>query len=262
MSIHEDAWNNKLKPDALEGYLANGSEVINSTAPINVRDGYTITVTPLAAACCRGHLDVVKLLLGKKASANAPSQYGRTPLYFLTTRTPRPERSAIVQALITAGANVDWCYNRDGNGPNEDDITPLANAIVQIKDKEVVSLLVNNGASPKKVEELAKEHGMTPYLSPTKERKSSRGEIVDLVMSMVGLTIAFANKASLASGFTKGLKEGMVKKLYNFSGNLKGIKPDAELVRAHSLTLFGVLIHATFRKKFSNRQLLPTSKRT
>ena len=257
-TIHEDAWNNQLKSDTLKAYLANDKTVIDSTAPINV-DDYTITVTPLAAACCRGHLDVVKLLLRQKADPNAPSQYGRTPLYFVTTRTPPPERSAIVQALITAGAKVNLpCYKDDG--PVNDDNTPLVNAIIQIKDKEVVSLLVNNGASrTPTVEIVAKEHRMTPYLLPTKERKSSREHIVDLVMSMVGHTIAFANKINVS---TEGLKQGIVKEIYNFSGNLKDVKPKPEQVRAHPLALFGVLIFATFRRKFSIQHLLLTSRRT
>jgi len=200
MSVIQDAWNNQLKSAILEAYLANDKGVINSTAPINI-DGYTITVTPLAAACCRGHLDVVKLLLDKKADPNATSQYGCTPLYFATTHTPPPDRSAIIQALISAGADV--------NLPCDDEMNvPLMHAITHIKDKEVVHLLVDNGALRTVSEEaLAMKHGMSRHLRPKAERNSTHWQMVDIVVSMVELCVAYFNDSS----FVKGVVEGIVR---------------------------------------------------
>ena len=199
-TIHEDAWNNQLKPATLQRYLANDKAVIDSTAPINV-DGYTVTVTPLAAACCRGHLDVVKLLLDQKADPNAPSQDGCTPLYFATTHTPPPDRSSIVQALISAGADV--------NLPCDDEMNvPLTNAITHIKDKEVVHLLVDNGALRTETEEaLAMKHGMSRHLRPEAERNSTHGRMVDIVVSMVELCVAYLNDSSFVKGVVEGIMQ-------------------------------------------------------
>lgn len=97
-------------------------------------------VTQLAAACWNGDLQTVKMLLAQGADPNGLSPHNRTPLYFVTHRSPRANRSAIVQSLLDAGADVDKRCDDENN-------TPLMNAISQIRDKDVIQLLINNGAS-------------------------------------------------------------------------------------------------------------------
>ncbi|KAF8340102.1 ankyrin repeat-containing domain protein, partial [Amanita rubescens] len=99
------------------------------------------SVTPLAAASWRGHLDIVKLLLHEGANPNAISPQNRTPLFYLTKRSPARNRLGIVRALLDAGANVNECY------PENNLNTPLMNAITVVADKEVVHELLKRGAS-------------------------------------------------------------------------------------------------------------------
>jgi hypothetical protein len=129
-----DAWNGTLTADALASYLTGDPSVINTSCG----DKF---VTPLAAACWNGHLDVVHLLLVAGADPNALSAQNRTPLYYATARSPPGNRSAIVRALLDAGARIDACY------ADNDFYTPLMNAIAIVSDKDVVRELVKRGAS-------------------------------------------------------------------------------------------------------------------
>ena len=133
-TIHDEAWNGHLAAAALRNYLASDPSIID-------RPGGTNNVTPLAAACWRGHLDVVKLLLHEGANPNAMSPQNRTPLFYLTNRSPAHNRLGTVRALLDAGANVDECY------PENDLNTPLMNAITVVADKGVVHELLKRGAS-------------------------------------------------------------------------------------------------------------------
>ena len=129
-----DAWNGTLTGDHLKKYLASDRSIIDTPGGDN-------SVTPLAAACWRGHLDIVKLLLHEGANPDAISPQNRTPLFYLTRRSPPRNRLDIVRALLDAGANVDKCY------PENNLNTPLMNAIAVVTDKEVVHELLKRGAS-------------------------------------------------------------------------------------------------------------------
>lgn len=200
-NIHQDAWDSKLDLANLRRYLAHDKDCINRPAPIKLHDSSTTVVTPLTAACSRGHLGVVKLLINMGADPDAVSEKGCTPLHFATTHTPLPDRSAIVKALIGAGADV--------NLPCDDEMnTPLMNAITHIKDKDVVHLLVDNGALRTDMEEaLAMKNGMARHLRPKAERNSTHGQMVDIIVSMVELCVAYLND----SGFVKGVVDGIVR---------------------------------------------------
>lgn len=102
------------------------------------------------------------------------------------------------------------------------------NAIVQLQDKDIVRLLVDSKASltqqnarGETAETLAKKNGMEQALRPKGARNTIRARVIDTIVSMVLLIIAYAN--SLTSG---AVPEGIVKKLYN----IRGIK-DEELAK-------------------------------
>ncbi|KIM49759.1 hypothetical protein M413DRAFT_6656 [Hebeloma cylindrosporum] len=131
----KDAWDGTLTEDKLKSYLAEDPFCIDIP-------GSEHSVTPLAAACIRGHLDVVRLLLQYRANPNALSTKRRTPLFYATSAIEVRDRCAIVRALLEARANVDECYAENGFN------TPLINAITLLSDQDVVNELLNHGASP------------------------------------------------------------------------------------------------------------------
>jgi len=154
-----DAWNGALTEDRLKNYLADDPSCIDTP-------GGDQSVTPLAAACMTGRLDVVQLLLHHRANPNALSPKRRTPLFYATSTRKERDRLAITRALLKAGANVDECYAESGFN------TPLMNAITLISDEDIANELLNHGASPiandltgQTVEMLAKGTPMEKMLS-------------------------------------------------------------------------------------------------
>ncbi|KAI0918884.1 hypothetical protein AcV5_001948 [Taiwanofungus camphoratus] len=210
-NIHDDAWRGTLTADRLKQYLANAN------ASLIDSPGGDKAVTPLAAACWRGHLDIVRLLLDnphRLANPNSLSLHNRTALFYATSRSPAKDRCAIVQALLDAGAEIDACSAAD------DLYTPLMNAIVEVKDKDVIHTLVDHGASlvakngrGETAETLAKQFGMERELQPRSKRNSSRAEIIDLIVALVMFIIAVVN-----SGVIKDVVKGTVSKLYGITG--------------------------------------------
>lgn len=152
--IQDAAFEGTLDIATLRDYLSRDRSVIN-------RPGGKRNVTPLAAGCWNGKPHVVNALLNEGADPNALSPHNRTPLYFVTHRSPSANRCAIVQALISAKADVDKPCDDEGN-------TPLMNAIFQTRDEEVVQLLLDNGA--KKTQKNARAE--TPEILAEKYRVS------------------------------------------------------------------------------------------
>ena len=132
-----DAWNGTLTENCLKNYLMNDPSCIDTP-------GRDQSVTPLAAACMTGRLDIVRLLLHYHANPNALSPKKRTPLFYSTSTRQERDRLAIIRSLLEAGANVDECYAESGFN------TPLMNAITLISDIEVdiIKELLKHGASP------------------------------------------------------------------------------------------------------------------
>ena len=168
----KDAWNGTLTKDNLKSYLADDPSCIDIP-------GSEHSVTPLAAACIRGQLDVVRLLLRYRANPNALSPKRRTPLFYTTSTSEGRDRRAIVRALLEAGANVDECYAENGF------ITPIMNAITLTSDQDVVDELLNHGASPitkdiagHTAAMLAKGTPIEAVLSKRLERAKSDGHTV------------------------------------------------------------------------------------
>ncbi|KIM49775.1 hypothetical protein M413DRAFT_60710 [Hebeloma cylindrosporum] len=188
------------------------------------RPGGNIALTPLCAACRGGHLETVKLLLANHANPNVASSYDRTPLYFITEADDDPQRPvpsatrcAIIRELVSGKGGV----KAELNAPCDDDQnTPLMNAIIQGKDRHVIRQLVECGASitiehpitQKTPKDLAEEHDLLDCLRTKVETDAAWGKLVDLVVSFVLLVVWYVNNKTMTD-----VVAGIVKKYYNIS---------------------------------------------
>lgn len=202
-----DAWNGTLTEDRLKSYLANDPSSLNTI-------GGDQSMTPLAAACLIGNLDVVHLLLHNGADPNALSPKKRTPLFYATSSAQARDRCAIVHALLKAGANVDECYAENGFN------TPLMNATTLISDQDVVNELLKHGASPlakdvagHTVEMLAKGGPMEQVLLEGTNRVQLERRMIDFVVAVLMFIIAYTN-----SDIVKGFIDEIMSKLEEIDG--------------------------------------------
>ncbi|PPQ92159.1 hypothetical protein CVT25_008784 [Psilocybe cyanescens] len=187
-----DAWKGTLTADKLKTYLSDDPSCIETP------DG-DHSVTPLAAACIRGHVHIVRLLLQNKANPNALSSKKRTPLFHATSSTSLEgsDRLAIVRSLLEAGANVDECYAESGFS------TPLMNAISLIADQNIVDELLKHGASPNtkdvaghSAETLAKGTPMEGTVAERAEQANStpfERQLVELLVALMMFIVAYTN---------------------------------------------------------------------
>jgi hypothetical protein len=199
MSILDKAYDGSLTRSQLERYLKT-----NPPSSLNKVRG-KIELTPLCAACRGGHLDVVKLLLFYGADPNVPSIYERTPLFWITDHrctAPSVTRCAIIRELVSGkgGLKADLDKPCD-DGKN----TALMNTIIQLKDMDVIEQLVESGASvtiqhypdQPTAKELGEEHGFAGSLISKAERDRAWGEMIDLIVSIVLLVIAYVNNKTV-----------------------------------------------------------------
>ncbi|KAF8907891.1 hypothetical protein CPB84DRAFT_1767826 [Gymnopilus junonius] len=183
-----DAWDGTLTEDRLKRYLADDPSCLDMP-------GGDQSVTPLAAACMTGQLEVVKLLLLYHANPNALSPKKRTPLFYATSTRQDRDRHAIVRALLEAGANVDECYAESGF------TTPLMNAVILIADEDIVKILLEFGASPaakdligQNVATLAEGTPMGKILSNSLEEAESNPfekKIIEFMVALVMFIISY-----------------------------------------------------------------------
>lgn len=211
-NLHDDCWRGTLTLDRLSLYL--------SVTDIDSIGGLK-NVTPLAAACWQGHLDVVALLLDnpyKLADPDALSPRNRTPLYYATTQSPPYNRSAIVQWLLKAGADPESCSSEDGLR------TPLMNAITEVRDKDVVRELLDRGASVSTRNArgetpliLAKGTPLEAGVGGKEEPSALAASIIDIVVSTVMLIVTYTNSSQI-----RAIVSGIVTKLYEILRGSEG----------------------------------------
>ncbi len=126
-----------LHAAALSGSARTLSWLIDAQSlPINEQGRGGATV--LHIACIRGHVEIVRSLLARRAFIDAPDDCGETPLHAAV----RAGRDEISQALIDAGANLG-ATSRYG-------ATALTQAVQRAwrsSDWKLVALLLDRGAA-------------------------------------------------------------------------------------------------------------------
>ncbi len=110
----------------------NVEELLDKGADIDYGN-VKMDFTPLMWSCCRGHQDIVKLLLDNDASLKYFCENGETSLM----KAVEAGNMEIVKMLIDKGANVN---DKDNTG-----LTPLMRAS-RNDNKEIVEMLLSNGA--------------------------------------------------------------------------------------------------------------------
>ncbi|XXH01845.1 hypothetical protein Hte_008207 [Hypoxylon texense] len=207
MSLYVDSAANTLTSASLDGYL----KTYNIDEPSKENGNGTIGLTPLALAARSGHFEAARLLLDKGANVNALSTSDRTPLWVITSRGRGDNRAEIVNLLLKHGADVKY---RDSNPHNGS--TPLENELKQLKDPEVIQLLVQNGGLTEAATKLAEKLGkpeIDDAMRSTKQRSNFRDTMVNLIAALILFIIAWANSAALT-----GIANKLLKK-FQISGN-------------------------------------------
>ncbi|KAH9515745.1 hypothetical protein Btru_011887 [Bulinus truncatus] len=136
----------------LEGYIAEAPVSINTQVLVK-------KITALHLAASERSLQMVQILLKLGADVNAADEAGKTPL--VECLDQRGERNTIASSafdiyqvskvLLQAGANVNVRstirYSERRSMANDDTLSPL-HLSAGIGSKDVVELLLNNGANP------------------------------------------------------------------------------------------------------------------
>jgi|GEM_PF-1453248 len=133
----------KLVSAARKGDLAAVGGLLNRGVDVNARPHGK---TPLQVCVRKGHSDVARFLLDKRADVDAEGDDKRTPLIEAIEK----EHAEIVELLLEHGANPDKADSRLG-------ATPLIYATLYQR-ADMVRLLLQFGADP----EIPNHHGDTP----------------------------------------------------------------------------------------------------
>ncbi|KAH9923495.1 uncharacterized protein B0H18DRAFT_1212207 [Fomitopsis serialis] len=240
-NLHDDAFSGDLTSTLLEKYLKDAGP--SASTLINSPGGMK-KVTPLAAACWGGRLAVVQLLLkntSPKLDINFADPNGRTALFFACSRSPSKDRVKIVEALLDANANVDVQF------PQDDNSTAIMVALKQLRDKDLVHLLVDRNASldlenskRQTARTIAKEVGMEQELLSAGQRKANRNSFIDYIVSTVLFVVSYINL-----GMIKDAVTGVIGKIFKLSG-----KRDATGVKEVAKDILSPKVAKEFNDKF------------
>jgi ankyrin repeat protein len=125
---------------ALAASTVGTVEYLLSLKPV-VRASNSKGITPLMAACFRGHKGIVDKIISLGSGLTAIDRQGNTALNYACNRSllsfkysPNPE---LVKMLLSSGLNV--------NNKNDNGVTPLMSAMAS-SSSELILLLINSGA--------------------------------------------------------------------------------------------------------------------
>ncbi|XWW96495.1 hypothetical protein V2A60_004470 [Cordyceps javanica] len=220
-SIYELAQNGTLTEAALRGPALVEMHEFNSRTQL----------TPLGIAVWRGHVDVARLLLEYKVDPNG-GRRGRPPLWVATLKTEEgPAGDVLVRLLLDHRA--DACLASQVAADRG--TTPLYNAVLRHRSLDVVSRLVDAGASPREVVPalgrsawlLADEYraaGQLAAMRSRAERNEDRLGQTALVTGFVMGVVYLANKnlpvsqaAGAAAGVSVYAKDAILRR-FNMTG--------------------------------------------
>ncbi|GIC94497.1 ankyrin repeat domain-containing protein [Aspergillus udagawae] len=207
----KDVENGRLYQSMLDQYKARENFDIGGIDP---KRG----LTTLAIAALKGQTHVVRLLLYNGASACKLFKGDRGPLWFAPAgRMHRKDRSDIIRLLLDSKAEIDRPSPVNGN------YTPLMKILVEWKDPEIVSQLVDAGASltvtnengegVRDIAEKINDAALNRALLSKEDRQTKRGDFVSLIVKLVYLIVHYIN-----GGDTTDIVQSIISDLYHISG--------------------------------------------
>jgi hypothetical protein len=175
MTLYSEAAAGVLTRTALISYLQN----CRINKPSQERGKGSLGFTPLALAARNGHVEGVRLLLNHSANVDALSSHYRTPLWIVTAQGQGRGRAEIVELLLKHKANTRYSYPDLHDGSK-----PLENELMQLKDPEVIQLLVEENGTTAKAEKLAAKLANSEIddaMNSTRQRRKLCTAIVNLL---------------------------------------------------------------------------------
>ncbi|KAK2813177.1 hypothetical protein FQN50_000855 [Emmonsiellopsis sp. PD_5] len=191
MTLHSDAAAGVLTRTTLASYLHNSD--INK--PSEERGKGTMGFTALALAARNGHVDVVRLLLNHGARADALSSENQTPLWIVTSRGRGRRRAEVVELLLQRGANARYSHAKLDNGTK-----PLENELMNMKDPDVIQLLVEANGTTARSEKLAAAAAnlaIDDAMTSTRQRRKLRTASVNLVSAFLIFVLTVIDNAAI-----------------------------------------------------------------
>ncbi|KAL7958943.1 hypothetical protein V8C34DRAFT_136208 [Trichoderma compactum] len=210
ITLHDAAAQGSLTEDTLGHYKS-------ASLHFNVDEIDRKGRTALAYAALKGHIDVVKLLLGEGANVNHINDKNRTALWYASfshSSVTQQRRREVIEYLLYKGADPD-VQAKDG--------TTALMKLIEHRDPGAIKLLTQNGASTTievekgtnsvTAETLAKatnDPAVIQAIKQNPEPASNRDEIVTEIINYFFKSIGFMNHTL----------KGAVKTIFGIQGNM------------------------------------------
>ncbi|KAK4066973.1 uncharacterized protein Triagg1_7973 [Trichoderma aggressivum f. europaeum] len=219
ITLHDAAAQGSLTADNLDHYKS-------ASLHFNVDEIDRKGRTALAYAALKGHIDVVKLLLGESANVNHINDKNRTALWYASfshSSVTQQRRREIIEYLLHQGADPD-VQAKDG--------TTALMKLIEHRDPGAIRLLTQKGASTtievkkgatsvtiEKLAEATNDQAVIQAIKQDPAPASNRDEIVTEIINYFFKSIGFMNHTL----------KGAVKTIFGIQGNMSqpfGCVPD------------------------------------
>ncbi|PGH33752.1 hypothetical protein GX50_03409 [[Emmonsia] crescens] len=191
MTLHTDAAAGALTSTTLASYL-NRSDI---NEQCKEKGKGTIGLTALALAAKNGHVEVVRLLFSHGAEADAISSQNQTPLWIVTTEGRGPRRAEVVELLLQRGANARFSHPELNKSSK-----PLENELMNLKDPDVIQLLVEAKGCTARSEKLAAAASNTAIddaMTSTRKRRKLRSASINLASAFLIFVLTVIDNATI-----------------------------------------------------------------
>ncbi|KAK0759172.1 hypothetical protein N5P37_008661 [Trichoderma harzianum] len=210
ITLHDAAAQGSLTTDTLEHYKS-------ASLHFNIDEIDRKGRTALAYASLKGHIDVVKVLLGENANVNHINDKNRTALWYASfshSSVTQQRRREVIEYLLHKGADPD-VQAIDG--------TTALMKLIEHRDPGAIKLLtdmgasttigVKKGANPVTIEEFAeatKDPAVIQAIKQDTLPAKNRDEIVTEIINYFFKSIGFMNHTL----------KGAVKTIFGIQGNM------------------------------------------